>query len=53
VFSLLGVYTLNPDSINLGEVHWYQGFVDPEGQGPYIQRLRERLASYAAPKRLV
>jgi Asp/Glu/hydantoin racemase len=28
---------------------WYQSFVDPQEQQPYIQRLQERLAAHAAP----
>lgn len=28
---------------------WYQSFVDPLEQQPYIRRLQERLAAYAAP----
>jgi len=32
---------------------WSQNFVNPEGLGLYIQRLRGRLGSYAAPKRFV
>ncbi len=28
---------------------WYQSFVDPVGQAPYIDRLRSRLAALAAP----
>ena len=28
---------------------WYQSFVDPQDQRPYIQRLQEHLARYAAP----
>jgi Asp/Glu/hydantoin racemase len=28
---------------------WYQSFVDPQEQQPYIRRLQERLAAYAAP----
>jgi allantoin racemase len=28
---------------------WYQSFVDPQEQQPYIRRLQERLTAYAAP----
>jgi allantoin racemase len=28
---------------------WYQSFVDPHEQAPYMQRLQEQLAAYAAP----
>lgn len=28
---------------------WYQSFVDPVGQAPYIDRLRERLQHLASP----
>jgi Asp/Glu/hydantoin racemase len=28
---------------------WYQSFVDPEQQRPYITRLEEQLSAYAAP----
>src|SRR5438067_1192751 len=28
---------------------WYQSFVDPREQEPYIRGLQERLAAYAAP----
>src|SRR5437868_6275016 len=28
---------------------WYQSFVDPEEQAPYLDRLRERLRRHAAP----
>src|SRR5262245_15906871 len=28
---------------------WYQSFVDPEEQRPYMARLQEALAAYAAP----
>jgi hypothetical protein len=28
---------------------WYQSFVDPEEQAPYIDRLRARLTRLAAP----
>src|SRR5262249_12996157 len=28
---------------------WYQSFVDPQEQQPYIRRLQERLAAYAGP----
>lgn len=29
---------------------WYQSFVDPEEQRPYMLRLQERLTAYAAPQ---
>jgi Asp/Glu/hydantoin racemase len=28
---------------------WYQSFVDPQEQRPYMQRLQERLTTYASP----
>jgi Asp/Glu/hydantoin racemase len=28
---------------------WYQSFVDPDEQAPYIRRLQEQLTAYAAP----
>jgi hypothetical protein len=28
---------------------WYQSFVDPAEQAPYIDRLRDRLRAVAAP----
>src|SRR5437763_11229361 len=29
---------------------WYQSFVDPQEQRPYMLRLQERLTAYAAPQ---
>lgn len=28
---------------------WYQSFVDPVAQAPYIERLQQRLSALAAP----
>src|SRR5205085_11643271 len=28
---------------------WYQSFVDPEGQAPYIERLQQTLDDFAGP----
>src|SRR3954463_2421546 len=28
---------------------WYQSFVDPHEQAPYMQRLQKQLTAYAAP----
>jgi allantoin racemase len=46
---------MNVDSARLGETAarpariWYQSFVDPVEQGPYIRRLQQRLDALAAP----
>jgi Asp/Glu/hydantoin racemase len=40
--------TGNGDS-TAGARIWYQSFVDPAEQGPYVRRLQQRLDDYAAP----
>ena len=39
----------NNGDVNSPTRVWYQSFVDPEEQRPYIQRLNEHLASLADP----